>query len=408
MEAVMKKILYALTSVASLSICCTVAHAANGDIAGTTYNTDILTQCNGYDIQACAIDGQTLITLEDLRFFGYSVNYVDSERALYINSGGQTSYDDLEPLSRGTTDGVKGFYYESDIKAYVNGRYIRSYALDGTSAVIAEELGSGKYGFSYDYDDSRRLLSLISTEGSVTYDELFGLMYHPISTDNGYDSMLVRLSIPNQESARYYLNPRTAQYNGKDSVKAIKFSTDEMRIYMDAPINGGIRLAYTDGVGLSETTIKFKEQTEQRDDITCHIYKFETPISYTYGFLNLYIGNLYDLSVNSLSWDGGVENGFSVRERMETEDYTILLGSRPDSRYNSLLYVISKQDGTRKELLSLLRENEKDLAMVWSCGTEDLSIDASERELSFKCEYPEKNLKCKYDLKAGELTVMWR
>lgn len=41
------------------------AYAANGDIAGTIYTTDILTQVDGKDITSYSLDGETLIALED-------------------------------------------------------------------------------------------------------------------------------------------------------------------------------------------------------------------------------------------------------------------------------------------------------------------------------------------------------
>lgn len=401
----MKKLLYTLTSAAALCLCCGTAHAANGDISGTIYSTDILTQCNHYDIQGYAIDGRTLITLEDLRFFGYNVNYVDSERTLYIDFSGQTSYPSLEPTIRGTVGDINGYYYESDIKAYVNGKYIKSYALDGTSAVIAEELGSVDYGFSYDYDDSKRLLSLISLESPMPYNSLFGTIYHPNSADTGNDGIVIRFSVPDQEAKSYSLVPRAKQYGGLASVKAVKLGTDELKIYADEPINGSIRLAYTNGAELSETPVELNEITEHDGNTMNRVYKFKMPISDTGGFLNLYIGDLYNLSMNILSWDASGNNGFHIHKQLETEDYTILLGSRRYSRYNSLLYVIPKNGGTTKELLSLLSEHEPDLGMAWSCGIENLSIDASGHELYFECEYPNKNIKCKYNLDAGELTT---
>ena len=394
----MKKLLYTLTSAAALCLCCGTAHAANGDIAGTIYNTDILTQFNHYDIQGYAIDGRTLITLEDLRFWGYNVNYVDSERTLYIDFSGQTSYPSLEPTIRGTVGDINGYYYESDIKAYVNGKYIKSYALDGASAVTVEELGNIDYGFSYNYDDSNRLLSLISLESPMSYNSLFGTMYHPHSTDTVNAGIVIKFNVPDIESDRYSLIPRAKQYGGLNSVKAVKLGTDELKIYMDGLINNDIRLAYTNGYGLSETPIELKE-------ITPHVYKFEMPISDTGGFLNLYIGDLYNLSINTLSWDATGNNGFHVLKQLETENYTILLGSRRYSRYNSLLYVIPKNGGATKELLSLLSEHEPNLSMAWSCGIENLSIDASGQVLSFECEYSDKNIKCKYNLNAGELTT---
>ena len=62
------------------------ASAANGDIAGTIYSTDILTQLDGRDIPSYNIDGRTMIALEDLEQYGFNVKYDDSIRAVFIKT----------------------------------------------------------------------------------------------------------------------------------------------------------------------------------------------------------------------------------------------------------------------------------------------------------------------------------
>lgn len=50
---------------AAVMLFASAAYAANGDIAGTIYTTDILTQVDGKDITSYSLDGETLIALED-------------------------------------------------------------------------------------------------------------------------------------------------------------------------------------------------------------------------------------------------------------------------------------------------------------------------------------------------------
>ena len=50
-----------------------VSAKKSGDIAGDYYHTDIITTLNGAPIDAINIGGETLISAEDMRFFGFSV-----------------------------------------------------------------------------------------------------------------------------------------------------------------------------------------------------------------------------------------------------------------------------------------------------------------------------------------------
>ena len=155
------------------------AYAANGDIAGTIYTTDILTQVDGKDITSYSLDGETLIALEDLEQYGFNVKYDDSIRTVFINQTEECPADFNPSIPRGEVGGTAGYYYESDIQAYVNGDLIMAYSLDGKMAAKVEDLGRtagtennsrygvklGLYGvseylMSYEYDDLKRLLSL--------------------------------------------------------------------------------------------------------------------------------------------------------------------------------------------------------------------------------------------------------
>ena len=60
------------------------AYAAVGDIADTLYNTDIITYLDGKQIKGYSLDGRMMICLEDLRNYGYAVEYDDSIRTLFV------------------------------------------------------------------------------------------------------------------------------------------------------------------------------------------------------------------------------------------------------------------------------------------------------------------------------------
>lgn len=152
LKKAIRNILCSAALCAVVSVC--PAHAAVGDIVDTIYTTDILTRVNGADIASFSIEGRTLIAMEDLRDYGFTVAYDDSIRTLFVNQTGETPKD-MPSIIRGTVGGTAGYTYETDIKVIFNGKPVNAYAIDGRMAVIVEDLGvPEKYGMICGYDDS--------------------------------------------------------------------------------------------------------------------------------------------------------------------------------------------------------------------------------------------------------------
>ena len=55
-----------------------------GSVAGSYYSTDIVTTLNGEEIHAINIGGQTLISAEDMRDYGFSVVWDSDNRTLSV------------------------------------------------------------------------------------------------------------------------------------------------------------------------------------------------------------------------------------------------------------------------------------------------------------------------------------
>lgn len=204
----MKKILLGMIIAVSAMLVST-AYAANGDIAGTIYTTDILTQIDGKNITSYNIDGETLIALEDLEQYGFNVKYDDSIRTVFINDTGKRPSDFNPDIPRGEVGGIAGNYYESDILACVNGVFIRAYSLNGKMAARVEDLGNidsdSQYGLSpylmtYSYDDEKRLLSLNTKRDSMPDTEQ--IKYDFINRDtNQYFGWFYDSEIPTGEGS---------------------------------------------------------------------------------------------------------------------------------------------------------------------------------------------------------------
>lgn len=148
------------------------ARAKIGDVIQPIYSTDIITMVDGVPIQSYAIDGRTMIALEDLCNYGFTVNYVDSLRTVYIYKTDEVPSEYSPDIPRGRVGEISGYTLVTDIKAYVNGSFIRTQAIDGKVVAVVEELGSeiteenddlSVYGMTYTYDNDTRTLYLFTS-----------------------------------------------------------------------------------------------------------------------------------------------------------------------------------------------------------------------------------------------------
>ncbi len=125
-----------------LILCGTVFSSAQvGDIVSDIYSTDILTYIDGEPIQGYAINGKTVICVEDLTNYGFTVMYDDSIRTLFATQNKEKPADPRPVISRGTVGEVTGHIYETDIRVILNGAYINAAALDGKMVIPVEEIG---------------------------------------------------------------------------------------------------------------------------------------------------------------------------------------------------------------------------------------------------------------------------
>ena len=104
--------------------------AANGDVIGKIYSTDILALINGKAVPSYNIGGRTAVVLEELEESGFWINidYNDETRTLKAHmSNSANSY--LDGVECGTPGKILGNVYESDIKVIINGHEINGLTL---------------------------------------------------------------------------------------------------------------------------------------------------------------------------------------------------------------------------------------------------------------------------------------
>ena len=138
----MKKILSLILAFCMTLSLSSVAFAANGDIAGYIYSTDIRAFINGVEVESYNIGGKTAVVIEDiLKENTNKYVYDDSTRTLKFFS--------LNPdyLVEGIADSsskpgkIVGKIYETDIKTSIYDVVIPTYNIGGKTAVAIEDLG---------------------------------------------------------------------------------------------------------------------------------------------------------------------------------------------------------------------------------------------------------------------------
>ena len=154
-----------LTMCMTLSALCT-AKAQNGDIAGYTRYTDIAAYINHFAIQSYNYNDTTYIVAEELRTFGFSVEWNGDDRTLNIsrdsgsNSINQCSIPRAIPADMVGQNALP--VLETDIKTYIDGELTDSGNIDGKTVIPFKALG--QFG-NVEYDDGIRAAKLWVEDG---------------------------------------------------------------------------------------------------------------------------------------------------------------------------------------------------------------------------------------------------
>ncbi|MBR1970718.1 MAG: hypothetical protein IKA17_10245 [Clostridia bacterium] len=105
--------------------------------------TDIIATIDGYEIRTFNIDGYTNVVAEDLRNYGFIVNWDPLRRRLDISRSPYptvTSYYAGARIPNYMVGQVAGNVLKTDIKTYVEGKLIDSHNIDGLTCVNIEEV----------------------------------------------------------------------------------------------------------------------------------------------------------------------------------------------------------------------------------------------------------------------------
>ena len=121
----------------------TTSYAKTGDIIGYAKYTDISAYINHYPITSYNINDYTAVVAEDLRNYGFNVEWNGDNRSLNIyrnySATAITPYGEVYKNSSKLGQNALP-YLETDIATYVNGNKVESFNIDGKTIIFFEDL----------------------------------------------------------------------------------------------------------------------------------------------------------------------------------------------------------------------------------------------------------------------------
>ena len=132
----------------------------NGEPIGDVLYSDITAYINGNAIPTSVINGKTLVTVEDLARYGFDVVWNKNDRTLKVELNKNKKINPL-PVVKDITHKSGTFkckYVYTDIKTYLSGEVVESFAINGVTLIDFELLA--KYG-SLKWDGKAREIRLV-------------------------------------------------------------------------------------------------------------------------------------------------------------------------------------------------------------------------------------------------------
>ena len=225
----MKKYIALILSVVIVAAAIPVGAYRVGDVVGYALTTDIAATINGYDIPSYNVDGYTYIVVEDLRYYGFAVNYDNATRSLavsrnYAQNWVSKSYSKPAVLPHLIGKRAYSLLY-TDIKTYLDGYYVHSYNINGQTIIRFDSLAA--YG-TVAYDNGKREISL----------NISGINYNPNPINRNSVSMIGDMSADEYRELNLFLsNFSEAYYDPDDSYYTDPDEQKIMFAYLHSIIN---------------------------------------------------------------------------------------------------------------------------------------------------------------------------
>ncbi len=283
MKKKISKLLSILLTVCFISTTPNITYAKIGDVVGHTKYTDIVAYINHFAIQSYNYNGYTYVVAEDLRNFGFCVEWNGYARTLnisrdtYNNNINQYSIPSVVPKNMVGTDAHK--VLETDIRTYVNGVLSDSGNINGKTVISFEDL---KQFGKVEYNDDIRAIKLWVEDGLQMNREMqklrvidgFGEGY-----SNLYQAETVAvnmiLEFINDYSFATLGDVNVIEYNGKyyfDAIMCGNGYTDDAHLIISVDKSCKNPELVFIGTGLDEP---LDEENEKSVDLYTFIYEYD-------------------------------------------------------------------------------------------------------------------------------------
>ena len=119
-----------------------IIYPTNGTPLGDVLYSDITAYINGSIIPTSVINGKTLVVVEDLANYGFDVSWGSVTRSLKVELNKNKKITPLSVIkdTKNKPGKVKCKYLYTDIKTYLSGKIVESYAIDGVTLIDFELL----------------------------------------------------------------------------------------------------------------------------------------------------------------------------------------------------------------------------------------------------------------------------
>lgn len=382
------------------------AHAANGDVVGHIYSTDIRAYINDIEVPSYNIGGRTVVIIEDITV---ARDYQDNLRALTIDgiSFRPEYITEGEAEHSEVSGNIVGDIYETDIKTYMYDVEIPSYNLDGKTAVALEDLGEFKgyndFGGRYFYDDETRTIKLEVIYETPLYDILVPAnIKFSLSDDK------------TQVNAEFYSDPYS--YGGKDNYSddfpdfqenvmlpiMTKINGEEKQLGWHLEHNSkfidniGIEMngeILTSGYVVNYETDDYKDVYELKEQRICINYIFKDVLREGKSMavmpeLSKREQTLRDIILYSI---------FYEEDRLETEDYLFVYATTGSSHGASSHLILIQNDGSYHDY----NDDFESVSLYGQKMFDDVTIDKANEKCYFHYD-----VDYVIDLKTGELKTL--
>lgn len=279
----MKKLLFVFVATLMLLVVVSVVASAKvGDVVGHTRYTDIIASINNHNIASFNIDGNTGIVAEDLKNYGFNVQWVPESKSLYITRASTntiTSTYTSPEVSPSMLGQIAEEILYTDIKCYINGSFKDSYNVNGQTIINFNDLAC--FG-SVTYDNNTRQLNLDITDGLAYKNTNFN--------DMGIKTTYIETE-DNSEKQNNDVSQQTVSYKETlDVYLGNELITQGIGFTLGDGWSGNVTDGFTHTKG-STSELKIATVT---DNNSLYLLEFDTTVSNT-EFVTVGFGKMYKI-----------------------------------------------------------------------------------------------------------------